>query len=208
MTDDGHGKTYLRGTLPTAQAAMLKKMLHALSAPKHLTATEGTSVESRPGPERMGRAFCELIERYPADKLPQAGGVNATVVVTLSYESLVGQIEQAGILDTGERISPGQARRLACDAGIIPAVLGGNSDVLDLGRKRRFHTKAQRLALAIRDGGCTADGCDWPPGMCHAHHEKLWSQGGTFVRDVPGRPMSDGGTWRGAWEPPAPAASS
>jgi hypothetical protein len=178
ITDDGHGTTYIRSAVPTRHGAMFKKMLLALAAPKHLTATEGASAERRPGPERLGRAFCELIERYPVDRLPQAGGVNATVVVTLSYESLVGQIEQAGILDTGERISPGQARRLACEAAIIPAVLGGKSEVLDLGRTRRFHTKAQRLALAIRDGGCTVEGCDWPPGLCHAHHDIPWSQGG------------------------------
>jgi hypothetical protein len=179
MTDDGHGKTYGRFTLPTTQSGMFKKMLLALAAPKHLTAMEGASVERRPGPERLGRAFCELIERYPTDRLPQAGGVNATVVVTMTLETLEGRLEQAGILDTGERISPGQARRLACEAAIIPAVLGGKSEVLDLGLTRRFHSKAQRLALAIRDQGCSVDGCDWPPGLCHAHHDIPWSRGGS-----------------------------
>src|SRR5205085_949246 len=160
---DGHGKTYGRFTLPTAQAAMLKKMLLALAAPKHVAATEGPGVERRPGPERMGRALCELIERITAKDLPQVGGTDATIVITMSYESLVGKVDKAGILDTGERISPGAARRLACVARIIPAVLGGNCEVLDVGRSRRLFTRAQRTALGIRDGGCTADGCDWPP---------------------------------------------
>ena len=69
-------------------------------------------------------------------------------------------------------------RRLACEAGIIPSVLGGAGQVLDVGRRRRFHTEPQRLALALRDGGCTADACDWPPGLCHAHHDVAWSRGG------------------------------
>ena len=50
--------------------------------------------------------------------------------------------------------------------------------MLDVGRARRFFTKAQRVALMVRDHGCTTDGCDWPPGMCHAHHDHPWSQGG------------------------------
>jgi hypothetical protein len=76
-------------------------------------------------------------------------------------------------------ITAGQARRLACGAGIIPAVLGGKSQVLDVGRKARFHNKAQRTAMGVRDRGCTALGCDWPPGMCHAHHNQPWSTGGS-----------------------------
>ncbi|MGG7380223.1 HNH endonuclease signature motif containing protein, partial [Escherichia coli] len=39
-------------------------------------------------------------------------------------------------------------------------------------------TKAQRIALALRDGGCTAEGCDRPAGWCHAHHDIPFSQGG------------------------------
>ncbi|MEO5651206.1 MAG: HNH endonuclease signature motif containing protein, partial [Marmoricola sp.] len=71
-----------------------------------------------------------------------------------------------------------EARRLACAAGIIPVVLGGAGQVLDVGRRRRFHTGAQRIAMAVRDHGCTAQGCDRPPAMCHAHHDRPWSQGG------------------------------
>jgi hypothetical protein len=50
--------------------------------------------------------------------------------------------------------------------------------VLDVGRKTRFHTTPMRVALNIRDQGCTAEGCDWPPGLCHAHHDRPWSRGG------------------------------
>jgi Domain of unknown function (DUF222) len=178
MSDDGHGKVHGRFTLPTLHGAMLKKYLLVLAAPKHLAATHGPGLARRPGPERLGRAFCELLERFPAQGLPQAGGVNATVVVLLSYETLIGNLEQAGVLDTGERISPATARRLACQAGIIPAVLGGPSEVLDLGRKTRYYTTAQRIAMTIRDRTCTTQGCDWPPGLCHAHHLQQWSQGG------------------------------
>ncbi|MGZ4466647.1 MAG: HNH endonuclease signature motif containing protein, partial [Nocardioides sp.] len=52
------------------------------------------------------------------------------------------------------------------------------SQVLDLGRKRRFYSESQRIALGIEQGGCTAEGCDWPPGLCHAHHDTRWADGG------------------------------
>ena len=93
-------------------------------------------------------------------------------------ETLLGGLKAAS-LDTGGRISAGEARRLACRAGIIPVVLGGPSVVLDAGRKRRFHSATQRIVMGVRDGGCTAHGCDAPPAFCHAHHDQTpWSHGG------------------------------
>ncbi len=88
MTDDGHGKVHGRFTLPALQAAELKKMLLALAAPKHLAATEGPGVERRPGPERMGRAFMELIDRISAKDLPKVGRSDATIVVTIDLDTL------------------------------------------------------------------------------------------------------------------------
>jgi hypothetical protein len=178
MSDDGHGKAHGRFTIPTRHGAALKKYVLALGAPKHQAATEGPGAVRRPSPERMGRAFCELIETIAAKDLPQAGGTDATIVVTIDYDSLIGRVEKAGVLDTGERISATAVRRLACTARIVPAVLGAKGEVLDLGRKQRFFNKAQRIALGIRDGGCTAEGCDCPPALCHAHHDDQWSHGG------------------------------
>ncbi|NPC96731.1 HNH endonuclease signature motif containing protein [Nocardioides sp. zg-DK7169] len=178
MSDDGHGKTHGRFTIPTHHAAMLRAALLAIAAPKHQHAVNGAgTVERRPGPERLGQAFCDYLERYPADRLPDAGGIAATIVITMPLESLLGGL-RAAHLHTGETISASEARRLACQAGIVPAVLDGEGRPLDVGRKRRLHTKTHRVAMALRDGGCTAEGCDWPPGLCHAHHDQPWSRGG------------------------------
>jgi hypothetical protein len=126
----------------------------------------------------------EYVQRYPTHKLPNAGGLNATVVVLMELETLMDGLKAAK-LDTGETISPALARRLACEAGIIPAVLGGKSEVLDLGRSRRFHSKSQRIVATIEHDGCDAEGCDAPPGMTQMHHVVPWSQGGeTNTRDV------------------------
>ncbi len=169
MTDDGHGKTYGRFTLPTWQADLLRTALHALASPRR-----GNSGAT---PEGMGTAFGDYLQRYPVDRLPDAGGLCATVVVTMDYTTLLGGLKAAQ-LDTGTLISPSLARRLACQAGIIPVVLGGDSQVLDVGRKRRFHSETQRIALVTRDRGCTTLGCDRPAAWCEAHHEVPWSKGG------------------------------
>ena len=86
----------------------------------------------------------------PTSALPQNGGTAATLVITMDLEQLK-QGLGAATLDTGGRISVGEYRRLACNSGVIPAVLGSRSAPLDLGRSVRLHTAAQRTAMAIRD---------------------------------------------------------
>ena len=181
MYDDGHGKVHGRFTTDTLTGAALKKALHAIAAPRH-QASKGPLGERRPTPERLGQAFTEYVRRYPTTRLPKAGGLNATVVVLMDLDTLTGGLKAAH-LDTGEPISPGAARRLACEAGIIPAVLNGSSQVLDLGRKKRFYTEAQRIAKTIEAGGCEIEGCDAPPGQTHLHHPERWADGGHTNRD-------------------------
>lgn len=177
--DDGHGKAHFSGTLPSYHWAALRKMLAAIASSKHQTATKGAGAAAHrpPTPEAMGQALCELIERYPADKLPNTGGVSATMVVLIDLDVLLGKLEKACLLDTGGKISPGLARRLACEAGIIPVVCGGDSQPLDVGRKRRFYTEYQRVAMHVRDRGCRAEGCDRVTGL-HVHHKQRWVDGG------------------------------
>src|SRR4051794_16697376 len=178
LHDDGRGQCHGRFTLPTPHGAALRKMLAAIAAPKHQRATKGAGTERLATPEAMGHAFCELITRYPVSKLPKTGSLNATLLVMIDEDALLGRVERAGLLDTGQKVSPGLARRIACEAGIIPVVLGGNSHPLDLGRKRRLHTEAQRLGILVRDKGCRAEGCDRTAGL-HAHHQTRWTDGGT-----------------------------
>jgi hypothetical protein len=184
LTDNGDGTHAGRFKIPTLHATMLRKALHALAAPSHVTPEERTRTSR---PELMGEVLCRLLERLPADRLPQAGGVSATVVVLLDYDKLLTGLGAAQ-LDTGDAVSAGLARRLLCEAGVVPAVyrrvLGGPSAVLDVGRKARLHTGPQRIAMALRDGGCTAEGCDRPPGWTEAHHDAVaWSDGASTSVD-------------------------
>ncbi|GHJ61340.1 hypothetical protein NOK12_38580 [Nocardioides sp. OK12] len=188
LREDGQGRIKGSFTVPLLVGQMLERALLAFAAPKHQIATHAAAAgESeqdeapvpvrRPTAQRLGAAFVELVERLDPADLPRAGGVNATVVVTMSLESLQDGLA-AATLDTGARLSAATARRLACEAGVIPVVLGGDGQPLDVGRTQRFFTVPQRVALGVRDRGCTAHGCDAPPAMCHAHHEDFWSHEG------------------------------
>lgn len=185
LLDNGDGTHIGRFKISTVHAAMLTKMLHAFTNPRHRHGSGGGTTHGdrsrRSRPEMLGQAFCELLERIPAHRLPKSGGVNATVAVLLDYDRLSAGTGRAR-LDTGEEISAGLARRLACEAGIVPVVVrrlvDGPSVVLDMGRRRRLHDQHQRLALAIEQTGCTVENCDRPAGWCHAHHEVAWSDGG------------------------------
>ena len=183
MSEDGHGRAHGRFTLPAQHAQMLRKHLMALASPVGKPSQERSEPEFF-GPGRMGQALMAYVERYPTQQLPTSGGIAADLLVTLDHHTLLTGLGAAQ-LDTGALISPAMARMLACEAGIIPAVLGGGSEVLDLGRKRRFHTTAQRRALIVAQGMCTAHGCDYPPGLCHVHHDIPWAKGGhTNTKDA------------------------
>ena len=85
--------------------------------------------------------------------------------------------------DAVNELSVATIRRLACDAEIIPAVLGSKSEPLDVGRAKRLVTLAIWAALVIRDRHCAFPGCDRPPLMCHAHHILHWISGGETKLD-------------------------
>jgi hypothetical protein len=85
-----------------------------------------------------------------------------TLVVTIGIDALMSGIGVAA-LDTGHRISAGEARRLACKAGMIPMVLDGDSVPLDVGREQRLFDRYQKIAINHRYHGCAAHNCDRPP---------------------------------------------
>ena len=189
MTPDGQGSVHGRFTVPELHAGMLRKQLLALVVHDKpaLASTPATTVEQeedeRPEPVKaataveLGAALCELLERLDGSQVPEMS-TGATVVVTMTLETLTGGLA-AATLDTGDRIAAHTARRLACEAGIVPVVLGGRREVLDVGRRKRLFTRAQRIALATRDKGCTAAGCRTAAWFCHAHHDRPWATGGT-----------------------------
>jgi hypothetical protein len=179
LHDNGDGTVSGHFTVPALQGGILRTVLEAMTAPRRarLGASEAQAGARKPTDwdRARGEAFCELLEHLPTDHLHAK--VAATVVVTIDVDQLRGQLKAAGV-DTGDVVSAGQARRLACTAGLMPAVLGGRSHVLDLGHQRRLFSQAQRVALGLRHQSCQAEGCERPYAWCELHHRQPWSQGG------------------------------
>ncbi len=171
----GDGSTDVHARLPDHVASRLRTYLEAFTSPRR---TPLGDVDALPVARRRGEAFCALLENLPDTGLPLHGGSATSVMVTLDLDTLVSGLGAADT-STGDRVTAEQARRLACQARIIPVVLGRQGEVLDLGRSARLFSPAQRKAMAIRDKQCTADGCSIPAAWCEAHHHKQpWSHGG------------------------------
>ena len=178
----GDGSTRISIKVPDAVAARLRGHLEAFTSPRH-DAISGNSRSGLgegdriPTCRKLGHAFCAFLEAVDPDRLPLQGGDATTLLVTVGLDALRDGLAAAGVADT-ERISAAEARRLACTASIIPVVLGGRGEVLDVGRARRFFTRAQRKAMQVRDQVCRAQGCSAPAAWCEAHHRVPWSRGG------------------------------
>lgn len=115
--------------------------------------------------------FCAHVLGCKEEKLPLAG---ATVIVRIDHKDLENGTGSATIDGIDQPVSAAAARRMAANGGVIPWVLGGDSEILDWGRRKRFFTRAQRLALVERDGGCAM--CGLPPEMTRAHHMRWWKR--------------------------------
>jgi hypothetical protein len=104
------------------------------------------------------------------------------VTVTITLDNLRAGLGEA-VLDTGERLSAAAVRKLACDADVIPIVLGSDGLPLDVGRAQRLVTMGIWLALIARDKHCAFPGCRRPPYACDAHHIAHWVDGGATSQD-------------------------
>lgn len=170
------GQTRLTGSLDAETAGLLHAALDPLCAP------HGVGDDRSPGQRRVD-ALAEICRlALHTGQLPDNGGDRPQLVVTTQFDLLTGRLG-IGSLDTGQQLTPADVRRLACDAAVLPAVLGGAGQVLDVGRQRRLITGPLRRALVLRDRGCGFPGCDRPPRWTDGHHITAWSDGGSTALD-------------------------
>lgn len=170
--DDGMAEYRLR--LDPEGKEVLEAMLGPLSAPNPVDRCP----DLRTSDQRRGEALVALCRRAAA-----AGGgapttTKAALWVTMDLDALRNGLG-AGATMGGQLLGPETIRRIACDATIIPVVLGSGSEVLDVGRARRLFTPGLLRALWLRDRGCTIPGCTAPPQWADAHHLVHWVDGGS-----------------------------
>jgi len=207
LTPAGCGRVAVRGSLDAEAAAVVRAAIEPLCRPLPRSGSaagggsgsiscpgcgagvaagaqacvcgvDGRGRDLRSPAQRRADALVEVCRLALAcDQLPDNGGTRPQLAVTVNFDVLRQQLGVA-TLDTGEHLSPTAARRLACDAMIIPAVFATTGEILDLGRQRRLFTGALRRALILRDRGCAFPGCDRPPRWCDGHHIVSWLDGG------------------------------
>ncbi|MEU4523368.1 DUF222 domain-containing protein [Amycolatopsis sp. NPDC024027] len=140
--------------------------------------TSDDGPDHRTLPQRYGDAFSDAVDlALNSPDLPMQAGERAHVMVAVSLADLKTGVGTATLGDSGS-MSAAEARVLACDSMLIPAVLGDKSEPLNLGRLRRLISAGLRRALYLRDRGCAFPGCHRPPRHCQGHHIRHWADGG------------------------------
>ncbi|WP_194421237.1 HNH endonuclease [Microbacterium abyssi] len=171
------GMVHLEGRLDAESAAPVVAALRGyvtatFAARKDAVDPDAPDADRRTVPMLQADAlslFCAHVLGCTTTGLPLAG---ATVIVRMTLEDLESGTGSATVDGIDRPISAGAARRMAASGGVIPWVLGGDSEILDWGRRKRLFTRSQRLALVERDGGCAM--CGLPPEMTKVHHIRWW----------------------------------
>lgn len=103
-------------------------------------------------------------------------GVRMVVVKdAVGPRDAVGRLLATGHLeDRGDAIAGSVLDRTLCSVGSIEVSVDGHGNPLDVGREQRLYSTRQRVALAVRDGGCMFPGCCVPASYCEAHHCDHW----------------------------------
>ncbi|WP_062213266.1 HNH endonuclease signature motif containing protein [Demequina oxidasica] len=188
MYEDSEGMFILRARLDAETAAPVRAVIDALvGSALHQRRNNQAGCSEGLGPD--GRPVCEddrSVTQMRADALASLARhclgctskdlpfASTTVVVRMTLTDLQDGSGVAEIDGGGQPVSSSAARRMAANGGVIPVVLGTDSEVLDLGRESRPFNYRQRIALIERDGGCAF--CGAPPAYTEAHHIKWWAR--------------------------------
>jgi len=156
-------------------------MFDAIAAVIDAHARPLTAEDDRSTAERQAEALADVcgyvLDHAPSSVLPDAGGHRPHVNVLIRLEDLQDRA-RAGCLDFGGPVAPESLRMLCCDATVVPIVLNGTGQPLDVGRATRTIPDGLRRAVAARDRGCAHPGCGRPPSWCEIHHLIPWEHGG------------------------------
>lgn len=157
-------------------AAVVDAAVDALAKPEPDALTH--EPDRRAPAARRADALVELVARALSAPEGVPRQAKTSLTVTIGLDVLSSRCRGAGLTSAGEMLTAGAVRRLACDAQVIPMVLGSDREILDQGRAVRLFTPAQIRHLWMRDQGCTFPGCSKPAAWADAHHLIHWADGG------------------------------
>jgi hypothetical protein len=154
-------------------------MFDAIATLVDTQAAPRTAEDDRPPAQRQAEALADacgwVLAHADTPALSSCGGRRPQLNVVLGLTDLERRA-RAACLDFGGVLSAASLRMLACDAAVVPVVLGGAGQPLDVGRATRTIPDGLRRAVAVRDRGCAR--CGRPPSWCEVHHLLPWERGG------------------------------
>lgn len=182
VTCDAEGAAVFRAVMTSPLAAPQGSTLETSAIDAGGTgphpAVEGDVTDTRSPTQRRYDAMIEVFRRGLAGGENMPTTPKATVQVTISWDVLRAELAGTGTTVTGDVLSPETVRRIACDADLVPMILGTDNEILALGRAKRLVTPGQRRFLEYRDKHCSFPGCSRPAPWCDAHHVVHWSRNG------------------------------
>ena len=154
-------------------------MFDAISTVVDAKSAPATGDDERTAAQRQAEALADVCGYVldHGDRVPECGGHRPHLSVIVRLEDLEDRA-RAAMLDFGGTLTPESLRLLACDAAVVPVVMNGVGQPLDIGRATRTIPDGLRRAVAARDRGCAHPGCDRPPSWCEVHHLVAWENGG------------------------------
>jgi hypothetical protein len=184
-------------------------------ADARLSAAFDAAVAAEKAKPDDGRTFDQLkADAFVAmaTSMVPGGRRPAELLVLIDLDTLRTGLPEGGVCETfdGQPLPPATVRRLACNADIIPVVLGGAGRVVDVGRARRLATADQRRALRAMHRTCAAPDCPVRFGDCDIHHLQEWRHGGMtdLVNMIPLCSRHHHLLHDGRWRPPARAPAA
>jgi len=175
---DEDGSLVIRGRLSSDEGALFLRSLEAARDSLWASRTnERGSAEPRTerGPTDA-EALTTMADAALSNDGARSGGERYQVVLHVDAGALPGGESGSCVLEDGMAVAPETARRLACDAAVVPITHRAGS-TLSIGRKTRTVPPALRRALQARDRGCRFPGCE-NRRFVDAHHVRHWAQGG------------------------------
>ncbi len=154
----------LKARLDPETARLLEMLL------KQFEKSDPEVPDTRGYAERAGDAFLDVLKMAAnCPDLPVHNGVRTEVAFTISLDQLQRALDDV-VLPGESYLTARDARRIACDCHVLPAVMGGTSKPLDVAVPSYVVPAHMRRALVLRDRGCTFPSCDRPASVCDAHH--------------------------------------
>lgn len=185
---------------PWVHASMDSALSPRRGGPRFVADDEKQAAEALAADPRTNEqlAYDLFIDIFRAGALAEAGDVfgakEAGVRLVTIKDAVTGDATHRDLLDRlvttaqsddGALVIPGSVlERALCATGTVEVTVDTCGNPLDVGREARLFNPKQRLALAVRDGGCIWPGCDRPPAYCEAHHCDPWADGGRTDCDV------------------------